>query len=1486
MSDIRSMTTKFNADNSGFKKGMDEMIDKLNAYNKKLVDNQYSQRDSNKAISEAQSEIKKIIQSEESRKKKIEELNKKIEEAKQRLEELNKKKEQEGKLNEAEEKELNTLTATITKSTKALKELVLTEEQQAKRDEDNKKRIAELNGTIEKEVVKLSQLRTEQASIRNMISETTRTLTDNNDQWTVLKGTLANLASDTLQKLGAALKNVVSDVIQTGEQFTAAISKVGAISGATAEELQQLEDAARLYGSTTMYSAKEAADALQYMALAGWNTEQSIEGLPSVLNLAASSGMDLGRASDIVTDYITAFGLSVDDAARFVDIMSYAMSHSNTTTEMLGEAYKNCAATARSMGFSVEEVTAALMTMANAGVKGGEAGTTLNTLMTRLATDTKGCATALKEYGVEIYDAQGTMKSLSEILSGMVGVWDTLTQKQQANLSKAIAGTNQYAGFQTLMQGMSQAAKDAGMSFEDYTAALEECSGTASEMSAAMTDNLTGDLKAMQSAMDELKLKIFEDAEQPLRNIVQWITKNGIPALEALVKNIDKIIPVVVAATAAMVSYKAALAVDKVIKGVQDGLKSLKQAAAASTDAILETAAAQQTLNASQKASPIGLLVGAIAGLIGGLGTLAAMTGTAAVSFKNYNEELDELLKKQSEAEANAAAEGAEVKLLQSEYDRLRQETNLTTREKERLNTVCEQLAGKLGITTDELRTQEGAYRDLTGEVDKYIKKLQEQAKYEYYENIVKESSKAATQIQDDLEVVSKAIIALAEDDWATIKSTTQLLQEQGYRINPSYFKMELYEQFAAIQESLTWQLNKANDAADRAADAYYKLSGSGEDVAESTGSALGAVAGLAASLMGTDGLTEGLDETANSFQTAADKAEEWKDKLTEANQELTSKQSARRLLVSDLKDVEKQIENLNKKFRGGGFTEEDLLAMQKLQQKQKELTEEIGSMTTAINAQKSEVSRLTKEYNALLEAAKPLDEKLADLKKTSTSLRSEMNSLANSLKQLESGEALSLNTLLDLIDKYPEYASELLAARDNIDLQRQALEHLFEAKKNDYILTQQAAIDNIKASQDETKVRLENIQKLMSAYQDLGSVMVNVGGMLVPVKNASVPSNPLSSLAHNPIFGDFFQNAVNNSFQTELDAFDKQIADYEKRIDLIRNLKASDFVTTSGGTSGTAKSAGSTADKKNTLTSPHTWNYKGETYTAEYSYTEGEYDAVRDADTNAKAYLGVLDRVKNFGKLTLGEEISNLQTILKWEKLSGDQRYEIRLRLYKAETELAKKTAEAEEAADKEAADRAKKAADEAAQALLERQNMALAAYNKLVNGRIEALEAESQAAQDNADKQIAALDAVMKKRREESEDARRQQELDQINAKLRYQQLDEFGRLSLERRRQDILNEQAEVNFDRRIENQKAMISGTADAIQNKNAQAIAGLQASQTQAADRVAYLQGSQTYDQRVKNNTVTQNVTIVQNGLSGDQLINKLLNKLKKELGAV
>lgn len=323
----------------------------------------------------------------------------------------------------------------------------------------------------------------------------------------------ANLASEAIiagvGKLVEGIKSVASACIDTGMAFEKSMSTVEALSGATGQDLEDLTNKAREMGAATLYSAADAADALGYMALAGWNTKQMLEGIEPVMNLAIASDMDLAEASDIVTDYITAFGLTVADSTKFVDEMAFAMSSSNTNTEQLGEAYKNCAATAGSLGYTVEDTTAALMVMANAGVKGGEAGTGLSTIMTRLATDTKDCATELEKYGVSVYDSQGNMNSLSSILIGMGGIWEDLTDKEQANLAKIVAGTSQYSKLQTIMLGMNEAAKEGGTSFEDYTKALEECDGTAAQMAETMGDNLQGAIWNLESSLEAVEETVY-----------------------------------------------------------------------------------------------------------------------------------------------------------------------------------------------------------------------------------------------------------------------------------------------------------------------------------------------------------------------------------------------------------------------------------------------------------------------------------------------------------------------------------------------------------------------------------------------------------------------------------------------------------------------------------------------------------------------------------------------------------------------------------------------------------------------------------------------------------------------------------------------------------------------------------------------------------------------------------------------------------------
>ena len=348
---------------------------------------------------------------------------------------------------------------------------------------------------------------------------------------------LGTFVYEAAKKAAQEVVDFGKEVVQTGMTFESSMSSVAAISGATADELGVLEEKAKQMGATTKYTAAESADAFGYMALAGWKVEDMLNGIDGVLNLAAASNMDLARASDIVTDYLTAFGLTAKDSAHFVDIMTYAMANSNTTTERLGDAYKSCAATASSMGYSVEETTAVLMTMANAGIKGSEAGTALNAIMTRLATDTKNCATELAQYGVDVYDTEGNMQTLSSILEGVSEHWETLTDQEQANLAKMLAGTNHYAALQTIMNGLSDSAEEAGMSFNDYAKALEKCDGAASDMSTTMIDNLQGDITILDSAIDGMKLSLSDELNPALRDITQYIT-NQVPNAQKVLKPI------------------------------------------------------------------------------------------------------------------------------------------------------------------------------------------------------------------------------------------------------------------------------------------------------------------------------------------------------------------------------------------------------------------------------------------------------------------------------------------------------------------------------------------------------------------------------------------------------------------------------------------------------------------------------------------------------------------------------------------------------------------------------------------------------------------------------------------------------------------------------------------------------------------------------------------------------------------------------------
>lgn len=518
----------------------------------------------------------------------------------------------------------------------------------------------------------------------------------------------ATLATVGISKALGEIRDAYMDCINTAGDFEASMSNVEALSGATGEDLTALSDKAKEMGATTKFTAGESADALSYMALAGWDTQSMLEGISPVLNLAAAANMDLAQASDIVTDYLTAFGLKASDTTHFVDVMAYAMAHSNTDVIQLGEAYKACASTATSLGYSVEETTAVLATMANAGVKGGEAGTALNAIFTRLATNTKECGDTLAEYGVQIYDAHGNMQSLSSILTGMAGIWDTLTDQEQANLAKVIAGTNQYSKLQTIMAGCSEAAAEGGQSFADYTAALNDCAGSADKMAGTMLDNMNGRLTLMQSAADGLKIAIGEDLT-PVMSDLYDVGAEVLGWMQGFVEENPGVVKGIAAGTVTLGGLVGTLT------AVSAGIKLAHAAATLFTGSL------------AGLAGPLTLASVAIAGtvtLVTALATSADATVPSVKELTSAARDMGDSMKEASESYDSTLSNMAATASVADQYNNVlvesaENETKLATAQAKveksnaGMSAAYDKLLSTLGLTDEQFKLTYGTVEDL-----------------------------------------------------------------------------------------------------------------------------------------------------------------------------------------------------------------------------------------------------------------------------------------------------------------------------------------------------------------------------------------------------------------------------------------------------------------------------------------------------------------------------------------------------------------------------------------------------------------------------------------------------------------------------------------------------------------------------------------------------------------------------------------------------
>lgn len=436
----------------------------------------------------------------------------------------------------------------------------------------------------------------------------------------------ANQSATALQKIsanGEKLKDVGSNIegagkkllpvtatvtalgtasVKTAADFEAAMSKVAAVSGATGSDLEALTKKAREMGSKTKFSASEAAEAMNYMAMAGWKTEDMLSGIEGVMNLAAASGEDLATTSDIVTDALTAFGLSAQDSGHFADVLAAASSNANTNVSMMGETFKYCAPIAGALGFSVEDTAEAIGLMANAGIKSTQAGTSLRTIMTNLSGEVKICGENIGEVTVATTNADGSMRDLSDILADCRTAFSGLSESEKAAAAESLVGKNAMSGFLALMNaGEGDIAKLSG--------AIDNCNGAAQSMADTMNNNLEGQLTILKSQLQELAISFGEILLPAVKKIVGWV-QGFIDVLNSLPDGVKETIVTVALIAAAL--GPVLIIIGKIITAVGTIMTIVPKV----VGVIKAVKTAFLALNATMLANPIVLIIAAIAALV------------------------------------------------------------------------------------------------------------------------------------------------------------------------------------------------------------------------------------------------------------------------------------------------------------------------------------------------------------------------------------------------------------------------------------------------------------------------------------------------------------------------------------------------------------------------------------------------------------------------------------------------------------------------------------------------------------------------------------------------------------------------------------------------------------------------------------------------------------------------------------------------------
>lgn len=700
MADERSITARFTADTSGFSPKVNELIQHLKSLNSEYAANEQ--------------EIKR--------------LNTEMKSYQKELQALEQKQRSEQGLTEKETAQMQSLRDSIVRCSTEL----------------GTYRSAQ--STLRSEINSTSRELNEQRDAVNGVSNAAASFGD------VLK---ANIISDAihtgLQKTLELLKSAAAYCYQVGTSFESAMSQVEAISGASGSQLEALTNKAKELGSTTKFTATQAAEAMNYMAMAGWDAEKMLSGIDGVIALAAANGGDLATTADIVTDAITAFKIEVeeDNIAHFADVLAAASASANTNVSMLGESFKYVAPLAGTMGYTIDEVAESLGIMANSGIKASTAGTSMRTMLTNLTSGVTITSKAFGEMKISAANSDGSMKSLNEVLGELRTAFAQMTDAEKTANANAIAGDRAMSGFLALMNA---GADDV----DKLRGAIENCDGAAAKMAETMQDNLAGKVTIFQSAIEGLGISVYDKFGGALRDVVDIFTdcisdmtdsvedgeldesishladsfhsaaveiadlvSDNLPDfIDGIAKTLDFVITFrkeIGSAVKGFIAFKAAMAIGNVIQATIGLFTKL-------TAAITAAGGATKALNIALKANPYTAVAAAISVLVIGISEFTAHTKKATESADDLREK-SEQLKQSAEEYKQKAGDLSDIK---EQYEEIYNAIDPDVDRSQALKDLQDQLIAQFPELAGKIDLVNGSYAAMCGELQNVIDKTEE----------------------------------------------------------------------------------------------------------------------------------------------------------------------------------------------------------------------------------------------------------------------------------------------------------------------------------------------------------------------------------------------------------------------------------------------------------------------------------------------------------------------------------------------------------------------------------------------------------------------------------------------------------------------------------------------------------------------------------------------------------------------------------------